>query len=514
MTSMKTKDRIEYGDFQTPDDLALAAIRRLFSLGIRARTIIEPTCGKGSFLSAAAELYPDADNLIGIDINEVNLNECRTRLSKRPDPRITLRRADFFTTNWGALLEQYERPWLILGNPPWVTSAALSSIESANLPAKSNFQQRRGIEAVTGKANFDISEWMVLSHLDWLDHRSGTIAILCKVAVARKILAAVWKRRLPVRAAYIFRIDALKHFGAAVDAGFFILDLGPDGRSTICEVYADLDASKPETVIGFVNSVLISDALKFQKNLHFFGEDEHYTWRSGIKHDCSRVMEFSPEGDGYRNGAGELAHIEDTYLYPMMKSSDIGNGSRVPRYLMLVTQRFVGQDTSEIGTIAPLTWSYLQRYAALLEKRGSKIYKNKPPFSIFGVGAYSFAPWKVAISGFYKNLRFGCVGTDSGRPVVFDDTVYFLSCETRDEARFLERILNSQPAREFYESMVFWSEKRPITVELLRRLDLHALSIECGLEQEYTRFTTSRARQRPLERASVGVDRSPTLAFD
>jgi len=35
---------------------------------------------------------------------------------------------------------------------------------SDNLPPKSNFQKRRGFEAVTGKSKFDISEWMLLQH--------------------------------------------------------------------------------------------------------------------------------------------------------------------------------------------------------------------------------------------------------------------------------------------------------------------------------------------------------------
>ena len=91
----------------------------------------------------------------------------------------------------------------------------------------------------------------------------------------------------------------------------------------------------------------------------------------------------------------------------------------------------------------------LNRHGALLGKRGSVIYKNKPLFSIFGVGPYSFAPWKVAISGFYKKLHFVKVGPVDGRPVVFDDTINFLPCWSEEEADFLETLLNSAAAEEF-----------------------------------------------------------------
>ncbi len=75
---------------------------------------------------------------------------------------------------------------------------------------------------------------------------------------------------------------------------------------------------------------------------------------------------------------------------------------------MLITQHTTGADTSRIAQKAPHTWDYLQSYAHLLDRRASSIYRNRPRFSIFGVGPYSFAPWKVATFGFYKQLAFRC----------------------------------------------------------------------------------------------------------
>ena len=45
---------------------------------------------------------------------------------------------------------------LILGNPPWVTNSELSSLNSNNLPKKTNFKELNGLDAITGKGNFDI----------------------------------------------------------------------------------------------------------------------------------------------------------------------------------------------------------------------------------------------------------------------------------------------------------------------------------------------------------------------
>ena len=486
----KTKVVAEFGDFQTPVPLAVAAVRLLRSLGVAPRRILEPTCGKGSFLAAAAAEFPDVRQIFGLEINRDHLAEARSALQTTGMDacRFDLRHGDFFATDWESVISQVDGPWLILGNPPWVTNAELGAIASANLPQKSNFQGRSGIEAVTGKSNFDICEWMLLKYLDWLKGRRGTIAVLCKTSVARKILLQAWKHAYPLGSARIYKIDALSHFGAAVDACFFIAETGRRGE-TSCAVFDSLDASAHSTTLGYRDGHLVIDIVAFDRHSRIGGADRNYIWRSGIKHDCSKLMELAPRHAGYENGLGETVDIEDRFLFPMLKSSDVGNGRSAHRSMMLVTQRTVGEDTSIIRREAPKTWRYLESHREFLDRRGSSIYRNKPPFSVFGVGPYSFSPWKVAISGFYKRLSFVKVSSPATRnPIVFDDTVYFLPCWSEEEADFLHSVLTSPSATEFYRSMIHWDEKRPITVDLLRRLNIEALAQDLGRIDEYRRF--------------------------
>ncbi len=493
----KPKAIAEFGDFQTPSALARAASNLLARLGIQPRSILEPTCGKGSFLAAAAACFPQAASVIGVDINQAHLNVARTVTDRT---RVKLRQGDFFKFDWQSVITNEGEPWLVIGNPPWVTSAELGVIASDNLPEKSNFQGRIGIEAITGKSNFDISEWMLLRYLDWLKGHRGTIAVLCKTAVARKILLHVWKKDVRMQSARIYKIDALAHFGAAVDACFFVLELHPQARTLNCDMFNGLEDAIPTSTLGFLDGHIIADVEAFNRQRDLLGPEIHYIWRSGIKHDCSKVMELVPTDRGYANGLDEVETLEDTFLLPMLKSSDIGNGRIHCRSVMLVTQQTVGEDTRHICRDAPKTWSYLQRHSALLNKRASIIYKNKPAFSIFGVGPYSFAPWKIAISGFYKTLKFVKVGPLDERPVVFDDTINFLSCWSEDEASFIEDLLASDRSHEFFHSMVHWDEKRPITVEILKRLSIRRLAAALGREREYARFTA--LKDLPLETAA------------
>lgn len=495
MALNKRKEEVEFGDYQTPAPLAQSAIQVVKKhLSIVPHTVVEPTCGWGNFLIAAADVFPDADTVIGADVNATYIAQTQQRISSRTDSkRFSLNHADFFQVDWRALLQDARQPLLIVGNPPWVTNAALGAVSSGNLPEKTNFQGHRGLDAITGKANFDISEWMLIQNLHWLDHRTGAMAVLCKVSVARKVLLYAWKQSLGLCKAKIFKIDAGQHFGAAVDACLLVVESEAKKAEKVCDVYSDLEDKEPETSFGYDDTMLVADLKLFHQYRHFLGGDENYTWRSGVKHDCTKVMEIEKTDDGYRNKLGLTFELESNYVYPLFKSSDIAHSRLgVPRKYVLVPQKRVGEDTAAIELTAPNTWAYLNDNAALLDRRGSSIYKKKPRFSIFGIGDYAFADWKVAISGFYKKLDFKCIGPVEGRPAMLDDTAYFLSCRSEAEARFLADLLNSDGAKSFFESMVFWGDKRPITVELLKRLNIAALAENLGLGAEYQRYVQAR----------------------
>lgn len=171
------------------------------------------------------------------------------------------------------------------------------------------------------------------------------------------------------------------------------------------------------------------------------------------------------------NGLGEFVQLEDRFLYPLLKGSDIGSGKAWREKFVLVTQRVVGEDTGAIKSSAPQTWNYLVAHSGQLDARGSTIYKNGPRFSIFGVGDYAFRPWRIAICGLYKRLRFRLVSPIAGRQVMFDDTVYYISFDTEIEARQVLAALESAPATAMLSSLIFWDEKRPIKTGILNALD-------------------------------------------
>jgi hypothetical protein len=502
-----SKDKTaEFGDFQTPAALARDLCHLLATSGASPAALLEPTCGRGSILFAGLDQFKSAKTCLAVDINPSYIAEAeRIVRSRRDRKRVSLVLADFFAVDWQQVITGLPEPILVLGNLPWVTNAHLSTLGSQNLPAKTNFQNRNGLDAITGKANFDISEWMLINLIEAMNGRHGTLAMLCKSAVARKILYHGWKHGIALERSAIYRIEADLHFDAAVDAALLVLHFAPGRHDLIAKVYKTLNDPIADTIIGFEDGMLLADIAAYDRWKHLCG-DEIVKWRSGVKHDCAKVMELYREGSKFRNGLGELVGLEDEFVFPMMKSSHVAKGGKgADNRFMLVTQRTVGEGTATIQDRAPHTWAYLNAHADLLNKRGSSIYRNRPQFSIFGIGRYTFAPWKVAISGFYKKTDFTIVGPVNGKPVVLDDTSYFLPCQTKQQAEYLGSLLNSSTAQSFYRAFIFWDAKRPITADLLRRLDLRRLADEAGSTAEFDTHFDAALLSWPLDRCNSHI---------
>lgn len=473
----------EFGDWQTPFALA-RNVCAIVSKRITPGLVLEPNCGKGVFLQAAQTVLTQAKRCIGLDINPDYVRTARSLTNNT----LEIIQGDFFTYDWKQHLDDSLGSILIIGNPPWVTNAELMRIGSLNHPEKTNINGLSGIEAITGKSNFDISEWMLIKEIEALQGKDGLLAMLCKTAIARKVVSFAWKNSLSFTDAEIRRIDAQKYFGVAVDACLLLIRFIPecDSRHRPCLVFDSLDDSKPSYTLGLHNGRIVSqtDVLKQYPDLISDGPSD-FCWRSGIKHDCAKVMELEVISDGrFMNGLNEIVDIEHDLLFPLMKSSDLANGKieKINRF-MLVPQRAIGDDTKFIASLYPKTFSYLKSHIDLLKKRKSSIYRNKPEFAIFGVGDYSFAPWKVAISGLYKSLRFRVIGPYEGKPVVFDDTCYFLACESECEARLIRDLLTSDVCSEVLGTLVFWDAKRPITKDILSSIDIRSIAKCLGHEE-------------------------------
>ena len=482
------RDKSEYGDFQTPLELARTICRWLSQNGVAPEVLIEPTLGQGHFILAALDTFPSLRFVYGVEIYEPYVNEAKrsiehllSRQKRNHRPSINLYQEDVFQFSFDAISQKHrDQKILVLGNPPWVTNASLSLKESTNVPEKSNFKAVTGIDAITGKGNFDIGESVTLAMLEAFSQSNGTLAFLVKNTVVRNIVHSQQTMRFGISQLQQIAIDAKKEFNASVDASLFCAQLN-ETPATSCSAFEFFDKNVVYS-FGWVAGQFVADVEKYEHSRDLDGISP-IVWRQGIKHDCSGVMELTKSGMEYENSLNESVLMEDDLVYPLLKSSDLKTTViSSTRKHVIVPQKFVGQNTNYINRDFPKTFSYLQGHQDAFERRKSSIYKGKPPFSVFGIGDYSFQSYKITISGLYKQTCFSLVLPVNGKPVMLDDTCYFLGMDSLSEAVCVLCLLNHPRLQELFRSLIFWEGKRIITKDILMRLDYSRLMNEVRID--------------------------------
>jgi len=482
MKKMRLTAKKEFGDFQTPLELSCLMVEIINDNYVHPDVIIEPTCGLGNILITAYNCFRPQKTL-GIEINKAYCKTVSEVFNENKD--ILIINDDIFVS-FNALKKEIDDKniCLFIGNPPWVTNSDLSAAQSNNLPKKTNLKNLRGIEAITGKSNFDITEYIIIRLLEEFSMYKSIFAFLCKTSVARNILKYCWKNSINYNEASIFPIDSKRYFSAAVDACYFIIDSTKKKAANECKVFDSIEKRNHKNTIGIYQNTIIANMDTF-KSHNYIGKSD-YNWRNGVKHDCSNVMEFDIIDSLLINGYGETVDIEDDLLYPLLKSSDVANGKVEIRKKVLITQKQIGEDTGYIQSKYPKTWKYLNDHANDFAKRKSSIYKNRPKFSIFSVGDYCFYPYKIAISALYKNINFKMIYPINEKPVMVDDTCNFISCKNESEANILFCLLTDERTQIFLKSIIFWDSKRPITTEILNLIDLKRIADEKYLDKNYS----------------------------
>ena len=460
----------EYGDYQTPVDFAEKVCNYLKEYRhIKPSAVIEPTCGLGSFLKSS--LTFDAEEYYGIEINQDYCSKCQATIN---DKRIKIINADFFAFSSKTLIKD-KRQILIIGNPPWVTNSTLSALDSDNLPIKTNFKKLKGLDAITGASNFDICEYIILQLINEYRDTNTVISMLCKTSVARNVFKELKRNYVSFSACDILEFDAL-------NVCFLVIQLSEKQcTSYFCNVY---DFDYPQTVksrLGYSDGQFYS---KLDKNVENFDGHCCFEWRQGVKHDCSKIMELTLRNGKLQNGQKEIIHIEDDIVFPLVKSSMfkkavINSFSK----FVIVTQKKVREETFHLKKEVPKTWAYLNDNITLFENRKSSIYHDTPAFSMFGVGDYSYSKYKVGVSGFYKQPLFSVLFSDNEKPVMTDDTSYFICFDNYEMAYVAMLLLNSKKVQAFLKSIAFLDSKRPYTKKVLERLDFEKIVESLSIDE-------------------------------
>ncbi|MFI5420936.1 MAG: hypothetical protein ACHQ1H_08210, partial [Nitrososphaerales archaeon] len=305
----------------------------------------------------------------------------------------------------------------------------------------------------------------------------ATMAMLCKTSVITNIVRDTPKLGFNLGNFRELRIDSKKEFDISTDSALFMATLDPQKKiDFFCNVYSFNEPSQVLKKYGWCGNKFVSD-IELYKEFRYLDGESSFEWRQGIKHDAVKVMVLHQENGSFVNDQNETAKLEDGLLYPFLKGSDLrrpiapDSGART-----IVTMKSIPDQTDYIENEYPQTWAYLELHSKDLDGRKSKIYSKMARFSIFGVGAYSFRPYKIAICSMYLEPKFSLVLPVYNKPVMLDDISYFLSFDSLNEALFTWLLLNTKDVSEFLSSVVFENSKRLYTKELLMRINFVKLA--------------------------------------
>jgi hypothetical protein len=170
--------------------------------------------------------------------------------------------------------------------------------------------------------------------------------------------------------------------------------------------------------------------------------DCSYRIRHGVKDDAKAV--FSVDD-------GLLDEIELTHVYPYLRSKHVVKWGLFGHDRFLIPQRQAGEDNeAALERQTPRTYDYLRRHRDRLEARGSSWFDSGPFYSLFGLGPYTWAPYKVVWCRLGFKPHFAVVSSVDDdclgrKTVVPGDHCMFVGCADEEEAHYLCALLNAAP---------------------------------------------------------------------
>ena len=180
------------------------------------------------------------------------------------------------------------------------------------------------------------------------------------------------------------------------------------------------------------------------------------TWLNGVfwleiiaqRPDGLVVASNITEG-GKREVESVQVALEPDLLYPLLRGRDVNRWQALPSAHILMVQdpeKRRGYDEDWLSVRYPKTYAYLKHFEPELRSRsGYRRYfsEDDPFYSLFDVGDYTFAPYKVVWERIASRMGAAVVKADGGKPVVPQETITLVASDSPEEAHYICAVLNS-----------------------------------------------------------------------
>jgi hypothetical protein len=386
----------------------------------------------------------------------------------------------------------------VAGNPPWVNWESLPENyrrDTFELWQEHKLFSYKGFEAILGKAKDDISILMLYVAMDKYLKKGGKLGFLITQSVFKSAGAGQGFRRFLlgtgeyIQVQHVDDMVELQPFeGASNRTSVVILQKGRQTKYPMPSYLYWKKAVKGKAIA--VDSSL-DDVLQMTERKQFAaepvdGKDLTSPWLTGKPKAIKAVKKILGQSDYvahagcYTGGANGVywvdiidkrpdglvvvsnitegakrkveniqMAIEPDLLYPLLRGGDVKRWQAEPSAHILVTHlpgmRLNAIPEDEMKTDYPKTCLYLKRFEAQLRERAAyrRYFRSDDPFySMFDVGDYTFAPYKVVWTRIAK-IEAAVVNTLDGKYIIPQETITLVACITKEEAYYIASLINS-----------------------------------------------------------------------
>lgn len=392
----------------------------------------------------------------------------------------------------------------VAGNPPWVNWESLpEEYRQSTKPLWKVYGlfPHGGMDTILGKGKKDISMLMTYVAIDKYLKKGGKLGFLITQSVFKTSGAGQGFRTfklgngVPMQVLHVDDMVELQPFeGASNRTSVVILR---KGRPTRYPMLSYLYWKKTVKRKSIALDSTLSDVLKMTERKRFVAEpvdekDSTSSWITGRPKALKAVRKVLGQSDYvahagcYSGGANAVywvdivakrsdglvvvsnitegakrkvesvqTAIEPDLLYPFLRGRDVKRWKAEPSAYIIMAQdpkKRRGIDEDEMKMRYPKTYMYLKRFEEVLKKRKSRgisdmIKRGAPFYTMFAVGDYTFAPYKVVWREQASSLTVSVILMREHKPIIPDHKLMLVGCHRKEEAYYFSGLLNSSLSR-------------------------------------------------------------------
>jgi hypothetical protein len=397
----------------------------------------------------------------------------------------------------------------IIGNPPWINWETLpKNYRDQTRPYWSGYglYRHRGYEALLGKSKDDFSILLTYVVLDRYLMEGGTLAFLITQSLFKTTGAGQGFRTFalpggtPVQVVQVEDLSEIKPFpGARNRTALMVLGKGRPTHYPVPYIYWKIRAKearpREESALAAVKrsthrirlvarpvnpqdstSPWVTASPQALSALDKIIGPSYYRAREGVNTGgANGVYYLQIQGSTGIDGRVLVANItagakrpvpkveaclEGELIYPLLRGRDIVKWHGEPGAYILLTHR-EGEKLQAIPEVEmalnyPNTAQYLRQFAPILKERRTRVVQNLmakgPYYSIFGIGNYTFAPYKVVWLRIGTKITAAVVSRKKGGAftrelIIPNDSTVFVPFDREEEAHYFCALLSSTPAQ-------------------------------------------------------------------